>query len=328
MPNLFDWWKQYNNDTGGLNFLAELSKFSPAFSPFSWMNNASRLRTHINNMHMREVIRNEHPELSDKEIEQLITMYGDSMEGKSYWNPLSVFTNNEDLTGLEETLRLLSEADSKIGKRPYLSTDDYDKAEADAYAEFDKEQRQLLDLYEQSMSNTKSQLENEMLENSAMFGDMRNQMLTNEAMRQQAIAGSTRFELDRQQRNAIVRGASAAQRLVANINTQLGLQAQSAQQSLDTSNALAQNLLAHRQAQQNIRNSYLQAQNNYTNQVASTIQGSAANRFAYGQARKQGALNDYQAKYDIWDRNASDYFGDNDTARTIYSNRNKGSSVL
>ena len=121
-------------------------------------------------------------------------------------------------------------------------------------------------------------------------------------MQQQAIAGSVRFELDRQQRNAITRGASAAQRLVTNINTQLGLQAQSAQQSLDTSNALAQNLLAHRQAQQGLRQDYFNARNQYNRDVASTISGQAERRLAHGRAAKGNAIDDNEYAYQAWEQ--------------------------
>lgn len=224
-----------------------------------------------------------------------------------------------DWDAIDRDFKYLQDAHNKIGYMPEAPTqDELAKTQQDAYDEIDKENQSLIDLYNQSFQNSTSQLQNEMAENSAMFGDYRNQILTNEAMRQQAIAGSTRYELDRQQRNAIVRGASAAQRLVANINTQLGLQAQSAQQSLDTSNALAQNLLAHRQAQQGIRNSYMNAQNTHNSQLASVLSGQTERRANYGQARKQAAIDDYNYAYDAWNTKANDYFQGNSTLEGIY----------
>lgn len=192
----------------------------------------------------------------------------------------------------EQILADLQEMDSwndYIGERPELPNPDdyYDEA----YEAITKENEDIeklynqtfsdtkdllsqnlntsLDLYNQVLNRSEESLKNQLLENQLGFADYRNQLLTNEAMGQQAIAGSTRYELDRQQRNAISRGASAAQRLVANINTQLGLQAKSAQQSLDTSNALAQQLLMQRQAQAGLRQDYTNALNQYAGNTAS-----------------------------------------------------------
>ena len=85
------------------------------------------------------------------------------------------------------------------------------------------------------------------------MNDYVNQLLSNQAQATNAIAGSTRSELQRSQRNAISRGATAAMRLVSNINTELGLQNKAAQQSLDTSNNLAQMLLTQRQSAAQLR---------------------------------------------------------------------------
>lgn len=184
----------------------------------------------------------------------------------------TIFGNGVDLSSsILSDLQEMNSWDEYIGERPELPVpeDFYEQARADV----DKENEELNFLYDSIVGNQRETLENSLAENNAMFRDYRNQVLTNEAMRQQAIAGSTRYELDRQQRMAISRGASAAQRLVSNINTSLGLQAQSAQQALETSNVLAQNLLNHRQANQNIRSEYLTAQTNDSMRRADLIRG-------------------------------------------------------
>lgn len=197
----------------------------------------------------------------------------------------------------------------EVGDMPMAP--DVDTIMAQAEQTIDAENAQLNDLYDQTFNRSNEALQQELLDNSAAFSDYRNQLLTNEAMQQQAIAGSTRYELDRQQRNAISRGASAAQRLVSNINAQLGLQAQSAQQSLNTSNALAQQLLAHRQAQAGLRNSYIDAMNNRDMQRANLIQGSAERRTNYQNQLYNQAYNNYEAKKDAWEDRINAYGGDN-----------------
>ena len=310
-------WYGFNGDGwSGDSFLHSI------FGPFSFFFNQSydQQQTKKHQQAMRDWIKSNYPELSDSQIEQLIAQYGDTSDAQ-WWQIFSAGSDTSKWEDLENELKKIQGAYDTIGEMPKdLTADDYAKIQQDAYDEIDAENRQLLDLYNSTFQNNSSALKEELLENSAMFGDYRNQILTNEAMRQQAIAGSTRFELDRQQRNAITRGASAAQRLVSSINAQLGLQAQSAQQSLDTSNALAQNLLAHRQAQQGVRNSYLNAQNQYNQNVASTISGQAERRFNYGEGRKEGAYNDYQRSWDAWNNRVDDYFHGDSFGADLYRN--------
>ena len=256
------------------------------------------------NKSLEEQLKEKYPDLTDYQIKSLIDQYGDDVPENIL--DFGAMSNSSDLEGLNKLMEDIQKAHELYGDAPKaLTPEELAQIQEDAYNEIDAENQRLLDLYNQSFNNSQNQLQDELLENSAMFGDYRNQVLTNEAMRQQALAGATRFELDRQQRNAITRGASAAQRLVANINTQLGLQAQSAQQSLDTSNALAQNLLAHRQAQQNVRNSYLNLQNQHNRDIANTLSGQAERRYNYGQGRKQGAVDDYNYASKVWDENVS-----------------------
>ena len=140
-------------------------------------------------------------------------------------------------------------------------------------------------------------------------------------MNQQMLAGSTRFELERQQRNAIVRGASAAQRLVANINTQLGMQAKSAQLSLDTSNALAQQLLMHREAQSKVRGDYLTLKNNDAANRANLMSTSITRRNDNASRALSEALDQRRIAQDAWNNRVSNYFAGNSTGETIYRRR-------
>lgn len=201
--------------------------------------------------------------ISESDFNSILNSY----KPESFLSSGNVDVPNLVLSDLQE----MNSWDEYIGERPEMPVpeDFYEQARAD----IDKENEELNFLYDSIVGNQREALENSLAENNAMFRDYHNQILTNEAMRQQAIAGSTRYELDRQQRMAISRGASAAQRLVSNINTSLGLQAQSAQQALETSNVLAQNLLNHRQANQNIRSDYLTAQTDDSMRRADLIRG-------------------------------------------------------
>ena len=264
--------------------------------------------------------------LSEEQIQALIDEYSDD---RDYILKYETWGDHSDPDSLAARLEFLKNAYDQLGEIPDALTDkDLARIQEEAYNEIDAENQRLLDLYNQSFANSETQLQNALLENSAMFGDYRNQVLTNEAMRQQAIAGSVRYELDRQQRNAITRGASAAQRLVAGINSQLGLQAQSAQQALDTSNALAQNLLAHRQAQQGVRNDYLTLQNQHNRDIASILSGQAERRFNYGQERKQGAIKENDYARNTWYDDRSEYFKGDSLLENAYGygrrNKNNG----
>lgn len=300
--------------TGSLIALLIMSLIGAAASGIE--HGASSTQSDIFKKNMESYIRSNYPELSQAQIEALVNQYGD--EDGGLWD-ITKWGDQSDWTGLQSELDKIISVYDELGEMPEAPTpDELLKIQQDAYNEIDSENRSLLDLYEQTLQDSTSQLRNSLYENTAMFNDYRNQMLTNEAIRQQAIAGSTRFELERQQRNAITRGASAAQRLVANINTQLGLQAQSAQQSLDTSNALAQNLLAHRQAQQNVRDSYFNNRNQYNNQVANVLSGQAERKYSYGQARKQGAVDDYNYAYDAYNTQLDNRFQGDSVGRNAY----------
>lgn len=262
-------------------------------------------------------LKENYPDLTQTQIDAILEQYG--TDNDDFWNFSNWGSGTADKEAAEKFLQDLANAYGVLGEQPDApSESDLDKIMEEAYAEIDAENNRLLNIYNDTFADTKNVLNEELANNNAMFSDYRNQILTNEAMQQQAIAGSTRYELDRQQRNAISRGASAAQRLVTNINTSLGLQAQSAQQALDTSNALAQSLLSHRQAQQGIRNSFLDARNNYNNQVANNISGQTERRFNYGQGQRQAAIDKYNYAYDQWNDKVSNYFQGNSLGEGIY----------
>lgn len=264
-------------------------------------------------------IRNQYPGLTEYEIQALVDQYGDdnyNLFDANTWN------DRTDLNGLYNELGNLSKAKDELGYMPKaLTLDQINEIENQARAEIDAENRQLFDLFDQASNRSSDFMQQQLIDNQQAFADYRNQILTNNAMNQQAIAGSTRYELDRQQRNAIIRGASAAQRLVANINTQLGMQAKAAQQSLDTSNALAQQLLAHRQAQAGLRSDYMNMMNQDSMNRANIIKGSAERKNQYAQSQVGYNMDKNQYARDAWNDRVSDYFSGDSVGQGIYRRR-------
>ena len=181
----------------------------------------------------------------------------------------------------------------EIGDMPEMP--DYDKVALDADAAIDAENKELLDLYD-SMANEG------LSTNNQMYNDYVGQMLSNQAQSQNMLQGSVRSELDRAQRNAIHRGATAAMRLVSNINAQLGMQNQAAQQSLETSNNLAQALLNQRQAAMQIRDQY-------TMNKANLIGGSAERKANYRNQMLNEADDRYDRNMNKWENDMSGYAG-------------------
>lgn len=256
---------------------------------------------------MAKWLKTNYPNLTDAQIDDLLNQYGGHEQDYHFlqdWFNFNELFDRADFDSLTDLLNDIEAAHELYGDAPTpLTEEELNKIEQDAYAEIAAKDQEILDLYDQSFNTQKNFLENSLKENSAAFTDYRNQMLTSNAMNQQMLAGSTRFELERQQRNAIIRGASAAQRLVANINTQLGMQSKSAQLSLDTSNALAQQLLLHRQAQQGVRSDYMNAQTQYTNNKAGVLQDQLERQRNYGRSKRNDAINDYQTNYQLWEDN-------------------------
>lgn len=265
---------------------------------------------------MRNWIRQQYPDLTETEVNALVSQYGDT--GGGLWD-ISHWGDQSDWTGLRNSLNDLSKAYDELGNMPQaLTLDQINEIENQARGEIDAENRQLFDLFDQTSGRANELMEQQLLDNQQAFADYRNQVLTNNAMNQQAIAGSTRYELERSQRNAIIRGASAAQRLVANINTQLGMQAKAAQQSLDTSNALAQQLLLHRQAQEGLRSDYMNNMNQDAMNRAGVIKGSAERKNQYAQSQVGYNMDKNQYARDAWNDRVSDYFSGNSVGEGIY----------
>lgn len=190
---------------------------------------------------------------------------------------------------------------NKVGDAPEMI--DWEGIANNVNSAIDNETAQLTALYDQNLARQQNLFENELDANNEAYNDYSRQILSNQAEQSQALQGGIRNELDRQQRNAITRGANAAMRLVSNINTQLGLQNQAAANALNTNNTLAQALLQQRQAASQLRSQYSNALDNDTNNRAGLIansyerkQNARANAYGEAQTRYNNELNDWNTR--------------------------------
>lgn len=127
---------------------------------------------------------------------------------------------------------------SKLGAAPTI---DFDAAMSEAQsavdAEIGQQEQALADLLQQQ---------------NLAYNDAAEQVLSSDYQRNASLMGTYQSEMRRAQRNALEAGASAGARLANNINVTLSTQNRQAQQSLETSNNLAQMLLNQRQAASDI----------------------------------------------------------------------------
>ncbi len=215
----------------------------------------------------------------------------------------------------------------KVGEMP--DEIDYDAVANLANAQIDAENAQVGALYDQMLGRSEDTYRNALAENNAMYNDQVNTLLSNSAAETNALAGSMAWQQKRATRNAITRGASAAQRLTASINAQLGTQAQASTQALETSNTLAQMLLSQRQAASGIRQNYSADLNSYANNKANLLAGTAERKASYRNSQLSAAESMREAQMDQWKNRLSAYGGDGAFAKfyTKQQTRNQGKST-
>lgn len=225
-----------------------------------------------------------------------------------FWNPSTWFADhNFDWDALNQDYDAYLEWRDKVGEMP--DEIDYDAVANLANAQIDAENAQVGALYDQMLSRSEDSYRNALAENNAMYNDQVNTLLSNSAAETNALAGSMAWQQKRATRNAITRGASAAQRLTASINAQLGTQAQASTQALETSNTLAQMLLSQRQAASSIRQNYNSDLNSYASNKASLLSGTAERKASYRNSQLSAAESMHDAQMDQWNDRLSAYGG-------------------
>lgn len=238
---------------------------------------------------------------SESEIDEIVNRYHKNFN-------ISDLDSGLDRDAFKKGLEDYNSWKDKIGAMP-----DYVDEEAInnlANQQIDSENAQIQALYDQMLDRSTDLYRTELNDMNTSYNDYINQLMSNQAQATNVIAGSTRSELQRSQRNAISRGATAAMRLVSNINTELGLQNKAAQQSLDTSNNLAQMLLTQRQSAAQLRSQYAGDMNDYTANTANLMSGTAERKASYRDSMRNEAYSNYQNKMDRWENNLNSYAGD------------------
>lgn len=202
------------------------------------------------------------------EDELLSMLMGSVGETPGFWTRLykatpfgTIFQGNQDedyVTNIDSAVRdLLAQLQraKELGDMPEVSLDAaMDRARSDVDAELGQQEQALADLLNQQRESYNTAAE---------------QILSSDYQKNASLMGTYQSEMRRAQRNALEAGASAGARLANNINVTLSTQNRQAQQSLETSNNLAQMLLNQRQAASDIGQQRVGLRSGYTERVNS-----------------------------------------------------------
>ena len=164
-----------------------------------------------------------------------------------------------DTDSMLADLKRLSDASANMPTAP-----DYEQLYTDAQKQIEGENAEILGMYDADKQRQTDLYNNLMSQNNAAYNRNVGQIMSNDYQKNAQLMGTVRSEMQRSQRNALESGASAGMRIAENINTTLSLQNRQSQQSLETSNNLAQMLLNQQQANAGLRSEY----GNYLSQDA------------------------------------------------------------
>ena len=230
----------------------------------------------------------------------------DSLSDKDLGSLLSssYAENGRNFLGVENTDIIFSDAlkelqESEKYRVPNLI--DYSQIYEQAEQDIAAENAEVEALYDQLLSQQTANLNQQMADLNQSYQDTTNQILSSDYIKNRQLMDTATSELSRSRRNALEAGASAGLRLANNVNTMLSVQNQQAQQSLQTSNNLAQMMLNQRQAAAGIRGDYYNALTNDTANRAALKQGNAERTASYKATQTGLAQSEYQNRLDNWD---------------------------
>lgn len=173
--------------------------------------------------------------LTDPEKDALIREY--FIQGK---------TDKEEAVAWDTLLRDLGEYDLITQAAPdWNDTPSFESILADSASAIEAENEELLASLNQELANT-----------SEAYTNSRNALLTQQYQRNAQTIDAMASDMARARRNAIEAGASAGVRIAGNVNALLSAQNKMSQQSLETSNQLAQMLVNQRNAEAGLRNQW------------------------------------------------------------------------
>lgn len=237
---------------------------------------------------------------SDRELEGYLESY--KSKDNSILNMWGLLGDKYtyDTDSVLADLARLSDASVNMPKAP-----DYKQLYTDAQSQINAENDEILGMYDADKQRQTDLYNNLMSQNNAAYNRNVGQIMSNDYQKNAQLMGTVRSEMQRSQRNALESGASAGMRIAENINTTLSLQNRQSQQSLETSNNLAQMLLNQQQANAGLRSEY----GNYLSQdadkraalksgTAERIENQYNNRVNSAESIYNSQMQNYENAYD------------------------------
>lgn len=189
-----------------------------------------------------------------------------------FWqkNVDGILWNHTDRFDAESALQNLKALSSMQLPEPSKS---YEDIYNEMSAKIDEENAAASSLYDQALANQKSLYNSQMsmLENG--YNRYAKQALAMDYQKNNQLMANLGNNLNKSRQNALEAGASAGIRLANNVNTLMSTQNAAAQQSLQTSNNLAQMLMNQQNAAAGLKSNLANAYSNNLNQKADLVKG-------------------------------------------------------
>ena len=205
----------------------------------------------------------------------------------------------------------------------------YEEIYNTAQKTIDAENQHLYALLDKNLARQTSNYQDEINNLNESYNEYSRQVLMNDYLKNQQLMGSVSSALSKSKQNALEAGASAGARIAGNINTVLGIQNKQTQQSLETSNQLAQAMLNQRQAAAGIRGNYNAMLNSDTQSRIGIKQGSterrenmANNMIGTQQMIYQNKMDNYEQAMSLY--NTNPFYGSYQAynQNNLYKNKN------
>lgn len=263
-------------------------------------------------------------ELNDDFINSLTDSQLLAMLEPYYEETDSLLGNHEYAINKDRLLKDLQQLQNVNSEVPELP--DFDRVYKDAqnaiYAENDK----LLDLLNQDMQRQTNAYQQGLNDLNSSYNNMFNQITSNNYQNNAMLMGTVDSEMSKARRNSLEAGASAGVRLAENVNTLLSIQNKQTQQSLETSNQLAQQLLNKQSAAAGIRGNYNNALSNNTNKQIGLQQGTEERVNNFANSKYDNAMQSYKEDLHKWETNYDSQTSGNNLAsayKNYYKNKNQ-----
>lgn len=173
-------------------------------------------------------------------------------DGSTLFNSYKDFDEDALLADLANTE--MYEDFAYLGDAPLYSKY-FDEAASKIAAENEERFSRLDNLLSYKENTLTDQLRN----SRADYDNARVSLLSQQYQQGSQLLDTYRSELNKSRRNALEAGASAGIRIADNINTLLSVQNKQASTAMETSNQLAKMLIAQRNSEASLRNSYMDA---------------------------------------------------------------------